>query len=896
MMRNPFIYGEPLNPRIHKDLLYQRPALDLVSGLIDERSYVLVMGPRYSGRTTLLKQICALKTTSSGYAAVYIRPDMLDLADENRFFVALRKVIEIGCRTISPRDWPSDLPPVERSDDFNRFLNELMKRFRLCLLLAFDDIEDIPPDILTRLANIAHAVYSERSLQLEYRNLCALFAGSTSLRHLTYRQKPHLSPFNVCEDVVLNDVTATECRRFVEGVMERSKLRFRDDAIHAIVQYAGGDLNSVQQIAQLAQASTRQGVDVDRSAIVNAVEILTGTSGDKVSESLRRTAISVEEDKAVLDIVLQLLHSGVAPYTPSSDEQELFSVFRVTGAEMTGALRLERSNGEPISWHFRNKLTELFLRRYLAQPRVVRAYSALGDFRRAAEYCDPLLDLVRIQYEENIEKFDDSILKDILIAYTNCIYAEGAYEAAFRFLAAILKRGFGCKIAVYHDYVQPEGVLRAVEFLAKFFDNDGSSIQVSDPQNRDRVEVRALDTKLYSWETIDGDAWKIAIPLQSLQGQVTGIVTLRMSKGREPWSLLNLRVKVIERALHVLNIALNKVEADSKKRIEDSVSILKSGGEAPGIFVAHQFNKELLINLREHLGRVSLLWKFTYADEASSSGALSQVVEAAIRSASLCLYEVSHSNCNVYYELGLGVGVNKPGLMFWRALPNSRAELPQVLMGINRINYEDYTSLLERLSEHVDEALKHYLVHNSDQTYIHFVGATLPPVEKRADYAVVLDSNAYGDQRDYRRAITESFKQRDIQLVFLSDTNLVLEEVLANRDHQQRADLRILGWFNLIRHADVIVARIEKTQSALDGQVFVGLGLAYGMGKQRIWLSHRIRDFGENNIEVPADLRSKDHCSYVAISEFATWLERKIKSTDWANHVQSDRPHSRDIA
>jgi len=359
-MRNPFVHSEPLSPRLHAGSLHQRREADIVSQLIDARSYVLILGPRYSGRTTLLKQLCSIKTADMGYAAVYVHPDMLDLTTHDNFFISLKAVIEDSCKAIVSHGWPADLPDVRRSDDFNKFLNDLMKRFSLCVLLAFDDIEDIPPDILTRLANIAHAVYSERSLHLEFRNLCILFAGSTSLRYLTYKERPHLSPFNVCEDVVLADISTDRSRRFLEGVVERNKLPLRDDAIQAIVEYAGGDLNSLQQVAQGALSAARRGQDIGRASVVNAVEMVTGIKGNRASEALRRIAMSVEEDRSVLDLVLELFDKGMALYVPNSDDQELFSVFQITAQEMSGALRLERRNGEPVAWHFRNKLTELF--------------------------------------------------------------------------------------------------------------------------------------------------------------------------------------------------------------------------------------------------------------------------------------------------------------------------------------------------------------------------------------------------------------------------------------------------------------------------------------------------------------------------------------------------------
>src|SRR5205814_1681266 len=105
----------------------------------------------------------------------------------------------------------------------------------------------------------------------------------------------------------------------------------------------------------------------------------------------------------------------------------------------------------------------------------------------------------------------------------------------------------------------------------------------------------------------------------------------------------------IEEALKAINIALNKVETNRKNHIMNSLRLIKHEEATTRVFVAHEFNKELLTNLREHLGRVSTILDFRYVDETNPAGLLFEAILAEIKGSHLCLYEMSSPNNNVYF-------------------------------------------------------------------------------------------------------------------------------------------------------------------------------------------------------------------------------------------------------
>ena len=58
-----------------------------------------------------------------------------------------------------------------------------------------------------------------------------------SMRHLTFQERPELSPFNICEEIVLSDLDPVEARKFLDSICRTHRLRFTYDAISAVVEH-----------------------------------------------------------------------------------------------------------------------------------------------------------------------------------------------------------------------------------------------------------------------------------------------------------------------------------------------------------------------------------------------------------------------------------------------------------------------------------------------------------------------------------------------------------------------------------------------------------------------------------------------------------------------------------
>jgi hypothetical protein len=858
--------------------------LSELCALVDKGDYCLLLGPKYSGRTTLLKALQQRRAEKGEFGTVHIRPFDLVLTDERRFFesfaVLLEQELQRGAGD-GTQLWPQDIKSknyamATNPDEFNVFLDDLLSKINYRLVLMIDGIDRIPPNILTRLAHIAHALYQTRVTKAFLNNVSFVFAGAISLRYLTFYERPELSPFNVCTDVILRDVNPSEARNLLEQVNDTFGLALRYEAIEAIVEYAGGDLNMVQRMAFLALEHVGTTQEVDRSTVERVVQSITHVTVRHEEESLGYAAMLVEEDPPTLDLVLQLLKGQPCRYEPNASDAALYDEFNITYPEMAGALVLDRADGMPIAWRFRNKITRQFFERHFTPQRIVKIYSALGQFETAVKHCDDLLTKIRADFERNTLTFDDSDLKDVLIAFTNRIYEQSSYELAYHFLALLLREGFGCTAAKYYDYVHTQKTLRAVQFLSELFANDGEVINIDDEGSKGVLEVRALNTKLFAIESAPADTLKIAIPLLNINGDVTGVVSIHSPIEQDSWASLNFKIQIIQRAIRVINIALSKVELDHKGRIIDSARVIKESTQPLEIFVAHKFHDELLRNLREHLGRVSDVFRFEYVDERYRVGLLFNAIEEQIKAAGLCLFEMSMPNNNVYLELGLSIGLNRPGLMFTRDVKGEHIQVPPLVEGIFRFRYPNYHSLIEELTSRVDQLLKRYLVHRSEPDFVHFVSMKITPRQKVCRYAVVLDHNRFGDQEDYRHAVGEVLETHKLRAAYAIGLDVPVTEFVTEAAVSFR-QFKLLDLLELIRHADVIIGRVEKMEEdSATGQVFVGLGIALGLAKPEIYMTRLLKDFKGSAISIPSDLKGLQIIEYSALADLKIGLNKKV--------------------
>ncbi len=884
-MNNPFLANVPLHPRRDNAILAREDVVDFVYKSILAEKFCLILGPKYIGRTTLLRAVKGRLQQNFRDLTVLIQPEELDISGDGPFLDSLACVLNQALS--GERAWPGNLDLAQygirdHPDAFKGFLDSLLERLDRRLILFFDSIERLPPYPLVKVANIAHTMFVTRDANPFYRNISFNFAGSISLRYLTFTLKPEVSPFNICTNIPLRDLTTAEARAFLERIIGRFNLSFSQDSISLIVEWAGGDLNMLQRIAGLSLEGDNR--HVNTRTVKKIVDMIVQSDPWHTDESLRYTADLVEEDHQALHLVLRLLHQPSVPFQPSETDKALYSAFDITYPEMTGAVVLERPKGEPTNWTFRNKITEMFLRHHFTPQRITRTFLELGQLDDAIRSCDALLNHVREQFEVDVANFNDSELQDVLMAFISRIRAESSHEFGYELMARLLDRGFGFSDVTYFEYIESNQTLAAVTFLSTLFNNkDGTIFAVNDERNNDVPEVRAYRSQLFTTER-NGDQLLIAIPLRNLVDDVTAVVTIRTPVLKK-WTNIDVRTRLIKNALQALNIALTQAESSRKNEMIHSLRPPSGKGGPARIFVAHAFREQLLKNLREYLGRVSDELTFGYVDITKSSGLLSKAILSEMHDCRLCLYEISVPNSNVYFECGLGLGLNLPGILFLRVKkgPTKILRIPPILDGMLYFNYLNYNSIMEDIAGRLNSALDTYWDNQQDPAFIHFLGVKVPEVASRCKFVAVLDHDHFGDQADYRNVMDAVCREMGLETAYPLDEGTAVGRYLTETEGNVP---RLANMINLLRHAETIVCRVENIKSAADSHIesqrFIGLGYAFGLNeitrpkRLHILMTLLNQDNRGRRLDLPADLRGYPVQRYRNFPELRSLLAQAL--------------------
>lgn len=105
-MSYPFLYGEPLDLRNHDYLFARGAVIATLCDYVDARKYCLILGPKHSGRTTVLRALCDKRGLEEGCLTIYVHPLDLNLTSEGQFFASLSARIEQELRSAGAGLWP----------------------------------------------------------------------------------------------------------------------------------------------------------------------------------------------------------------------------------------------------------------------------------------------------------------------------------------------------------------------------------------------------------------------------------------------------------------------------------------------------------------------------------------------------------------------------------------------------------------------------------------------------------------------------------------------------------------------------------------------------------------------------------------------------------------------
>lgn len=217
----------------------------------------------------------------------------------------------------------------------------------------------------------------------------------------------------------------------------------------------------------------------------------------------------------------------------------------------------------------------------------------------------------------------------------------------------------------------------------------------------------------------------------------------------------------------------------------------------------------------------------------------------------LILFDISKINCNVSFELGLAIGLNRPGFPLIEA---RHRVLPELLKGLFYVPYRLRSPLGEGFLTAVRQTWLAYQRQREAANFIHMFEWTFPSgTIPQEPYLVAIGHNHLQDDREFRRVVEAAASKNNMKVKFIWDTN---DQLLAQPNVYSAPALTTV--YTLLRHARVVIARAEKIETPIRASHFIAIGIARGLkeklGTPHLLLCHRERSPEGQEIEPPSDL------------------------------------------
>jgi hypothetical protein len=841
--------------------LFQRDALlaDILNTM-ERGEYVAIWGPRFTGRTTLLHQIGGAVGREVDCLPVYTVPaDHLDPANRESLFRSLAQHIENAQIRQSGSVATSGLVQKvawNQPGALREFLSRYLKATDLQrLLVLLDDCDQLLSTSLVELARELRAIYHQRSMAewKHLRKLSFVVAGAVSFRNLKLLEAVDLSAFDDWSAVTLCDPSQTEVIDYLSIGLAAVDRNIDDEAQTLMIDYCGGDLNRVNHLCAALLQATSSKIIITAGHVEGAARHLIGAHAVDPSSSYMIGVIT--HDPRCL-LVLDRLQKGQSQFEKNQLYRLHDKTFGLSNPELSGGFILERTEaGEPSHWHFRNRFSKEVLASHFTAASMMRAFLDLGRPRDCLRFAGELKTELVSSFREKIYSFDENALREWL--ETHWEHQRGdRVEIGFGLMASLLET-FGADDVVLYEKPPGENRLVPNELLpTPPFSVEAAPIALDDQALSRLREVRVYRSSLYSVEIQAGGHLKIVIPLKDFNGELSGIVSFRGHKFQESWATLFVRIPIMERALNFVWRRLSRVEAEQQallQRLGDSRLPLPRSNAKKGIpvFVAAKVESPLRRHLERQLKQFpeALSAKFL---EFRAGAIYDNLVRAMQDGEPLGIFDISKINSNVFFELGLAIGLNRPG---FPVLEEQHKAVPELARGLFAHIYTLRKQLGEAFADKIAGIWLSYKANHASPDFIHMLEWSYAPVSTgSAPYLVVIDHNRFADADRFRRSVHKVAAGLDWSVRYLWDREGQLE-----RHRELRAGTILPTQYALLRNANAVVVRGEKVEDdAEQSSHFIPVGIAKGLeeklGQPAVIICQRPHTPAGVGTDVPSDL------------------------------------------
>lgn len=356
-----------------------------------------VLGPRYSGKSQFLRQFidaCRNDRDRRAPLPLYLDLKLIPLGIEERMYRSVFQQLNVACRHL-PFEMSEDGPP-DGTGRFDHFIRDLLQKANSRVALVVDHLDSVPQFFGRSLLRRFRLIVDQEGLYGEFKNLCLLLAGSTSLFDL---------------------------RRFGDSTFLVSNLIFPRSS-ETVWQKHVGSNGRVPQTVQAKIRSETGGEAMFLDLLFDEIGPDLPLTTEQVDAAVERLLDAPERHDAFHQIVLEI-----------ASNRDLRRLARdITGARGQRIIRRDASpdidryclSGVVVlhkeqsfaCYRFRNGIVERFVKRLLDNGPAYARFPTI-----------PLLTNVRMECSQSREVY--AVMKELRSAWSACVFEIQEPTSAF---------------------------------------------------------------------------------------------------------------------------------------------------------------------------------------------------------------------------------------------------------------------------------------------------------------------------------------------------------------------------------------------------------------------------------------------------------------------------------
>lgn len=288
--------------------LYVERVMDTaVNQLVARREFISLIGPRGSGKTSLLFRLKHLLGQDEAYVPVYVNLDLTPKHDSAAWF---GHVFQQIMRQLPPRDALGFTAVPSNGLEFYDAVASLLtlKLHERVLVILFDEVGSLPGPLRTDFASALRELYVNRTLDPVLKRFVCVLCGTFIPDQLI--ADPIVSPFRVTEVIFMQPASPSGVRQ-IGWQFEVNNMTLPEAAIERLNWWTNGDLYLTQRVCDLVLAQIDPANAVDVALIDHVVGELLAVSDVGIAAGIK----NLDDNPAALRLLRAIVDGQSVQFT-----------------------------------------------------------------------------------------------------------------------------------------------------------------------------------------------------------------------------------------------------------------------------------------------------------------------------------------------------------------------------------------------------------------------------------------------------------------------------------------------------------------------------------------------------------------------------------------------------